>query len=331
MQKRYTVACGVAGGAAVLLAVLRMFGGGVYTAALCLAALLAAAVVLLCGAKQKPLLIVTETPAKVLGVVTALVGVMLLLFSASQAMALLKGIYPYPQPAVGTGPLLGNIIVWATDISGIGGGVVFILGGIQWFTSGATQRGRFGAAALLPVVWLWGRLVWYMTSFASAVNRFSSLTEAVLLLLEMLFLLSFARYLSGVEETAPRFTVPLSLCTAMVGAAVWLVRLFAILRESQTLYVETELIVFPDFGLLLLAAVFAYSQMFGNGTETWEEQPAPEEDSDEEDDTPRFVLSADDMAVTDEEESEEMSDEERKPMGLEDIIGEILKQKEEKK
>lgn len=324
MLKRYGIAFGVVGVSVVLSTVLRLIGGGAYTAGLCLTALFAAAVVVLCGAKPKPFPVVEDFFAKMLGVFTVITGAAIFAASAKAALDLLKGVYPYPAPVTVT--VLSTVIVGAMLLGGIGGGLVLIMSGVQWVKESYTKRGRFGMAALLPVVWLWGRLVWYMTSFASAVNRFSSLTEAVLLLLEMLFMLQFARYVSGVEEKTPRFAVSLSLCTAMLGLSVCATRMLAVLTQNAELNAATVLITAPDFGIACLAAVFAFVLIFGKHTP----EKTTRADDDEEEDT-RFVLSEEEFVIKDdEEENEEEFIAEREGPSFEEVLNEVLGQKNEK-
>lgn len=328
MQLRYRAACITAGCAAVLITVMRLIGGGAYIAALCVAVAVAAALFFLCGVKPRESLAVSGTPAVLVAAAAALTGTSLVVSALSDALDLMDGVYPYPQPVTVT--VLNSILLFVMLVGGLVGGVFCVLTGVRWFSDRQTDRGRLGGIALFPVVWMWGRLIWYMTSFASAVNRFRSLPEVGMLLFEMLFLLVFARYVSGVEEQTPRFAVPIALCTAMLGLTACATRFIAFITQDAELFFATALVSAPDVGITLLAAAWAGGQLFGGGTVA---PPLPNEDEPtetpaeepEEEPTP-FLLDEEALTAPDpeEEEKDTVPDEERRPLELEDIINEII-------
>lgn len=324
MQLRYRTACITAVCTAALLTVLRLLGGGSYTAALFVAVIAVAALFVLCGNKPREQFSVSGTPAKVTAAIAALAGVALLICTFREGLQLAAGAYPYPAP-VDTG-FMHPVFLAVRLVGGVVGGVFLILIAVRWFTGGCTDRGRFGVLALFPVVWLWGRLFWYLFSFASAVNRFRSLVEVGLLLFEMLFLLAFARYTSGIEEEKPRTVIPVALCTVMLGLAACVTRAIALVTQNASLFSATELILAPDFAFVLLAAAWAYGQLFCEGTVAppLPDEP-PEEPVAEEAEEEPYLLDEDALRVADEEAEEEpASTEERRPLELEDIINEII-------
>ncbi|MBR2406062.1 MAG: hypothetical protein IKB04_03315 [Clostridia bacterium] len=330
MQKRYYGAVTCAIGATIVLLVLRLNGASV--AALCVAAVAAVATFLLCGIKPRESRSVTGGLATVTAALTAVTGMALAVSALTDGLDLLKGIYPYPQPLTLT--VMSKILLFLLIGGGIGGGAVLAVIGVRWFFNRTVDRTQFVGVALLPVVWMWARLIWYMTSFTSAINRFRSLNEVALLLFEMLFLLVFARYVSGVEEKTPRFAVPIALCTGILGVSACVTRVASLVMQNTEVFDATSLIAAPDFAVALLAAAWAVGQLFGEGEAVpplpEEEEEAAEEDSVEEqpenEEEPSFLLNEDDLAESEEseEDDEVVPEEKRKPLELEEIINEIL-------
>ena len=252
-----------------------------------------------------------------------------LCFSAIGDMRDLRhNIYPYPQPLTVTA--VGTLLVWVGVLSALVGGAYLVATALRWYVQGYTARASRGVLALLPVVWIWVRILWYMTSFASAANRFRSLFEIAMLLFEMLFLFAFARHLAGMEEGAPRFVLPTALSAAMLGLVVCLTRFAAYLMQDADLFGSTALLTAPDLFAAVLAGVFALAQLL-----PWyyreeepvpeEEAPVPEPEAEEEDESP-FLLSETDLEEpeADEEDEGNAPEPERKPLELEDILNEII-------
>lgn len=340
MQKQKQVAGIVAVAATVLLTVLRLcfppqnsgFHGN-YVVTVCAAVAALLAVYILCGKQRCATRSVKAVSAKLLSAAMLFFGVSLCYAAFNDVMDLRRGIYPYPQPLTVTA--MNTLLVWIGVLSALAGGVFFVMTAIRWYLNGATTRVSNGVMALLPVVWMWVRILWYMTAFASAANRFRSLFEIGMLLFEMVFLFTFARHLAGMEEDAPRFVIPTALSAAMLGLVVCFTRFAAYVMQDADLFGSTALLVAPDPFVAVLAGVFAATQLMPRfyreedsvvEEEKPEELPAvPAEESDEEDDTP-FLLSETDLDTpsADEEEDATEAETERKPLELEDIINEII-------
>ncbi len=334
MQQKRKAITAVAVASVVLLTAARWLWpaqSGGYAVVLCAAVAAVLALFVLCGKQRRELVLTGGVPCSLLAGAAMVCGVALAVFSAENAMGwLLRGEHPYPQPSTVT--VITQLVTAVLAASGIAGGVFLVTVAQRWLREGQTNRHANAAAALLPVVWTWARLLWYMTSFTSAVNRFRSVLEVAVLVLEMLFLLAFARYVSGVEEQPPRFTVSVALSTAVLGLIVCFTRLGAWLGQNAALFADTAPVTVADWGVALLAAAFAVSQLFP--------APLPEElpitDEDDEDILPEGVLLheefwlADTPPADEEEEYEELSDEERRPMELEDVINSMIADKIEK-
>ncbi len=324
MPWRYELACFVTVAAALVLTVLQL-GNLSYGVVLCIAVLVALALFLLCGFKRQKSIAVAGVPAQLTAGAAALTGMAMLVSGISDSLDLLGGKYPYPQPLSVT--FAGKLLVYMMLAGAIGGGLFFLWLAVRSFSERRVESGQFGVISLLPVVWLWGKLLWYMTSFVSATDRFRASIEVAMMLFEMLFLLSFARYVSGVEEKEPRFAVPLALCTAFFGLSSCMTRFSSfVLQDAQT-FSATALVSSPDLGIVLLALLFVVSQRFCKPA-----PPQPVFEAEEEPVTPQETVEDDSFLLTEEvfmqqqEVHEEpiASETERRPLELEDILNEIM-------
>lgn len=315
MQHRYKVACGIAAVAVAGLTAMRL-AGHYHAAVLLLAAVIIAALFFLCGASHREMKPVAGASAVVLAAASLLVGTSLIVHAVSTVADLGLGIYPYPQPVNVTA--ISRLLAFIMPAGALAGGIFFLLVAVRWGKSRRVSRGMAGEIALTPVIWSWARLMWYMASFTSAVNRFRSLPEVAVLVLEMLFLLQFARYASGVEEKQPRFAVAMALSTAVLGLTVCFTRFGAYLMQDETLFSAGALLTAPDWGVALLAAVFAVGQLFGKPAEAPPEVPVQE--------TLPSQASAEALPEekTASEEADKAAENEHRPLELEDIINEII-------
>lgn len=336
MQLRYRVACIVAAVVGVGLTVMRLawtsgdvVKSGLYTATLCVLGLTLIALFSLCGVRRRALVTSEGKAALFSAAASAWVGASLLIHAIGIVLDLTQDVYPYPQPVAIT--TLNTVMVVVMVIGALFGGVFFVITAVRWFVNRRTDRAAFGILALGPVVWTWARLLWYITSFASAVNRYRSVTETLLLVFDMLFLLAFARYASGVEEKTPRFAVPIALCTAMMGFMACFTRFGAYILQDGALFSATALLSAPDLAIAVVAAVFVGQQLFAVPLPTAEpEEEETNEFADEEDEeAAAFLLDMESLPddPVDDEEDDVLPEGERRPLELEDIINDILNRK----
>ena len=334
MRLRYRVACIVAAIMGAALTVMRLVWtpadtvkSGLYAATQCVLVVALAALFFLCGAKRRSLTTAAGLPALLTAGASAWVGASLVIHALGDFLDFCKGVYPYPQPVTVTG--LNRMVAMVMILGAALGGVFFLFTAVRWFINRRTDRASFGILALCPVVWTWARLLWYITSFASAVNRYRSVAETVLLLFEMLFLLAFARYASGVEEKTPRFVIPIALCTAMLGLVACFTRFGAYAAQDAVLFSGTALVVAPDLAIAVLAAVFAGQQMFATPLS----EPESPEDADEaegveeeeQEAVAEFLLDVNALTSDpDDDDESALPDEERHPLELEDIINRMI-------
>ena len=336
MRLRYRVACVVAAVMGVALTTMRLvwtpedtLKSGLYAATLCVIGVALAALFFLCGARQRPLTTVAGLPARLIAGVAAWVGASLVIHAVGDFWDLRNGIYPYPHPATVT--TLNRVMAAVMVLGALLGGIFFLVTAVRWFVNRRTDRASFGILALCPVVWIWARLLWYITSFVSAVNRYRSIAETALLLFEMLFLLAFARYVSGVEEKTPRFAVSVALCTAMLGFVACGTRSGAYIVQDAALFSGTAPVLAPDLAIAVLAGIFAGQQMFAPPLSAPDEDEAADGEetagvvADEGEDGAQFLLDVD-VLPEDDEDEDALPEKERRPLELEEVINWIMNQ-----
>ncbi|MBO5929199.1 MAG: hypothetical protein J6Q42_04190 [Clostridia bacterium] len=307
MQKKYQKACWATLGATAILTVWRIAvtpqaaQGSVLHCLLPVFTVGAVLALLLwCGLKKEPLHAMKGLAATGVTATTFISGVLLTGFSVFVAERwFVKREMPYPQKAIATGT--DKLFIVGLIVCGLVGGVFLIYLSVQWWKKRRVERGGFPLLVLTPVLWSWFRLLRYETSHVSAIATFCSLPDVAVLVVEMLFLLAFARFVSGVEEKPPRFFVGTSLSTGMLctmGVLTGIARLFL----QKTIAVsEGALIIVPDIGFALLAFSMAFGQAFSkeeNSLPTAEEQP----------------------------EAAEPNRESEKPLELDEILDDILRQ-----
>lgn len=268
MQKNYQKACFVTLGATAILTVWRIAvtpqaaqGSVLYRLLPVFTVSAVLALLLWCGLKKEPLYAVKGNGAVGITAATFIAGALLTGYSLVVAGRwFLERKMPYPQKTIPT--QTDALFLVGLMICGLVGGVFLIYLSAQWWKNRRVERGGFPWLALTPVFWSWFRLLRYETSHVSAIATFCSLTDVAVLVAEMLFLLAFARFVSGVEEKPPRFFVGLSLSTGMLctmGGLTGIARLF--LQKTITVS-EGALIIVPDIGFALLAFSMAFGQAF---------------------------------------------------------------------
>lgn len=92
------------------------------------------------------------------------------------------------------------VLLVLTLAFGLLGGAFLVRIGFHWAAQGRMRRGVFALWALAPSLWVWMRLARYEMSYASATDVTESFYDFVMLIFTLLFLFSFARYVSGVNS-----------------------------------------------------------------------------------------------------------------------------------
>lgn len=167
------------------------------------------------------------------------------------------------------------VLLVLTLAFGLLGGAFLVRIGFHWAAQGRMRRGVFALWALAPSLWVWMRLARYEMSYASATDVTESFYDFVMLIFTLLFLFTFARYVSGVNSgRSPRAVLAFALCTALFSLSGTLTRLAMYLMQDSMAYTSSELAGFSDFMIGLFALIFAYSLAFPGGSVEEETLPA---------------------------------------------------------
>lgn len=245
---------------------------------LCLVALLVMG--RLCGPDRRE---ISDRPAMALGIVLLLVGVAV---AASEvwnlwvAFPVLMDTFRMLAMAPGEVSLFSPILQLLQGLVGIVAGGTLVLLSMRLFSEGETRRGIAQWSALLPVVWMWLRLISYEMSYASMVRLEDSFFGFVMLLLEMWFFFKLARYVAGVGRVSMGSLLACSLVTALFALTAPVVRLCMYLLQDFAAY-EASLATGADFAVGLLAAGVALTLAFSFDEDQEPDSPAVPEGAEE--------------------------------------------------
>lgn len=264
MRKEYRIGCVTAGISAVVLTALRVFievaplkqavaeSAGKALFVLTLAAV--AFLIGLCARRQQVAVLLTEKPATALAAGAAICGITMLVSAVFDlGNWWIRGEVPYPGKAVLTGADVA--FFYGLVLTAFFGGLFLVLLSMQWALERRVIRGIYRVWALVPVVWLWFRIARYELSYESSLNGKQNIYEVLMLVLEMMFFLLLARYVSGVQEKDSRFLAGVSLSTGLVSLTNGIARLSALVMQGVT--GSDCLVLAPDFGVAVLAFTLA--------------------------------------------------------------------------
>ncbi len=216
---------------------------------LCLIALLVMG--RLCGPDRRE---ITGTPSAALGVTVLVTGLALAVCEGLNLLGALPTLLDTIRTSMlGGAGLFSPILQVLQCVAGIAAGGTLILLSMRLFSEGATRRGIAQWSALLPVVWMWLRLINYEMSYASMVRLADSFFGFVMMLLEMWFLFKLARYVAGVGRVPMGSLLACSLSTALFALSAPVVRLCMYLLQDNAAY-EASLATVVDFAIGVLAA-----------------------------------------------------------------------------
>ncbi len=221
---------------------------------LCLAALLVMG--RLCGPDRRE---IAGRPAMALGIVLLMAGATLAIYEAVNLWGALSDLFSAVDALAaipGSVSLFSPILQVVQSLVGVASGGTLILLCMRLFSEGATRRGIAQWSALLPVVWMWLRLLTYEMSYASMIRLEDSFFGFVMLLLEMWFLFKLARYVAGVGRVSMGSLLGCSLSTALFALTAPAVRLCMYLLQDFSSY-EASLATAEDFAIGCLAAAVA--------------------------------------------------------------------------
>lgn len=199
--------------------------------------LLGGAACLLRGGERRE---ITGKPALFLAVVLLGVGAATALFSLLDLLARLEIVSVYNV----TNEILGGdetnpmriALQWLQPSLGMLSGVVFVRLGLTLASENSTRRGMVQWGMLIPVLWQWVVLANYEMSYASMVRLSDGFFSLGMYVMEMLFLLFFARYISGVGKVGHATMLFFSTGAVVCVLSAPLVRVAMYLQQDGEAY-----------------------------------------------------------------------------------------------
>lgn len=141
-------------------------------------------------------------PSLVLSVVLLAAGGAMAVFAALEMvtwLGLFSGGAQMTDTAEPVAPL-GTLLPRLQTVFCLLGGVALVHLGLNLASEGATRRGMSQWGMLAPVLWVWFTLANYEMSYSSMVRLSDGFFTLSMYIMEMLFLLFFARYIAGVGK-----------------------------------------------------------------------------------------------------------------------------------
>lgn len=237
----------------------------------------------------------------------AVTGSAFAVFSAATlADWLTMQVMPYPGKTMATA--FDKICLYLLVAAGFAAALLFLRLAVRWWRTKEIAVTRIPVLALAPVVWTWIRLVRYITSHVSATGLFRNAYDLAMILLEMVFFLLLARYISGVGNKAPRMIFGVSLCTGLLCAISSISQIAFLLLQDAGSFETMSLVIAPDFGVALLAFALAFAHAYGEKIERDnEEDPQEEFQVMEESGGAEFLISDASFGLYDSEETQDAS------------------------
>lgn len=224
---------------ALMLILLLLLGGGVF--------------ITRGGMRQE----ITGKPSLTLAIALLAAGSAMTLFAVAEILARL-GVIPFytvTSAASEAETLVGVLLPQLQSVFCLLGGVVLIRLGLMLASEGATRRGMIRWGLLAPVLWMWLTLANYEMSYASMVRLSDGFFTLGMYIMEMLFLLYFARYIAGVGKVGFGTMLFFSAGTTLFALSAPLVRLAMYLLQDGEAYAAAGAAGLLDLmvGLLALA------------------------------------------------------------------------------
>ena len=215
-------------------------------------------------------------PALVLAVTLLAVGAAMVFTGGADLIDLfrsLKSVVPVD------GSRLATMLQWGQQIFCLLGGAALVRLGLVLASEGATRRGIAQWSMLAPVLWVWLILANYEMSYASMVRFSDGFFTLMTYILEMLFLLYFARYVAGVGKVGSSALLWFSCGAALFAISSPAVQLLMYLLRDSEEYAAAGSTGVLDMAIGLLALVVSITLCHSLSASVEEESvPAEEEE-----------------------------------------------------
>ncbi len=146
---------------------------------------------------------------------------------------------------------------------GVLSGAALVLLGLRILTEGATRRGISQWSMLIPVAWMWLRLVNYEMSYASMVRVQDGFFDFMMLIAQLLFLFKWARYTAGVGRVGTGALLFYALTAALFSLSAPLVKGCMYLLEDGQALAAYQQVGLAEVAIGALALAVAVTQLYG--------------------------------------------------------------------
>ena len=191
-------------------------------------------------------------PALVLAVTLLAVGAAMVFTGGAEIIDLFR-LRKSAVPTEDSGLL--SLLQWGQQIFCLLGGAALVRLGLVLASEGATRRGIAQWSMLAPVLWVWLTLANYEMSYASMVRFSDGFFTLMTYIMEMLFLLYFARYVAGVGKVGASSLLWFSCGAALFAISSPTVQLLMYLLRDSEEYAAAGSTGVLDMAIGLLALV----------------------------------------------------------------------------
>ncbi len=229
-----------------------------YWANLWVAALLAVVLVitLVLALFLKPYRVSKKVSIWPLAITAGLLGIIMIVTGGYDAvMWIAHGKAPAPSETILN--MTDAIVLVLSILSGIASGIYFIRLMLVWIAEERCYRGIFRIGALMPVCWIWLRIVRYELAHIALIDMQFSIHDFAMLVCSMLFLFRIACLCTNIGKRKTPPTLFCTAATAICALSSSAVRLCLYLNGDAELYQSAPLANGIDFciGLYALAWV----------------------------------------------------------------------------
>jgi len=196
------------------------------------------------------------------GVIMVVTGFVVL---AESLWLMLGGVLSESVPAINALDSAAKVL---SIIFGFAGGAALVWIGACLIGGGVKEDNRSGLAMWFPVIWMWARLVRYEVSHATAIRVEQSFYDFIMLIFIMLFMFSFAQYISGVSRSKSQWKLIFcALCTTVTCLSGSIARVIMYFMSDEAAFNSGRLAGISDSFIGILSLGLLLTLLFAKPVE----------------------------------------------------------------
>ncbi len=169
-----------------------------------------------------------------------------------------------------------DVMAMVQGALGVLSALALVVLGWRLLREGSTRRGISQWTMLLPVLWMWMRVINYEMSYASLARFEDGFFGFAMLVLELMFLFKLARYTAGVGQVRTGSMFFYSAATALLSLSGVAVKVIVHLLDDGMSVQAYDLAGAGDFAVGILALAVGIAYLWGTEPEQSDE-PSEEE------------------------------------------------------